>query len=340
MKIRNSTTGLITILFIALGSSSPGLANDRYVLHYDHPIAKDLKRLDHSVPRSQINNRFMTQALPLGNGRFGAMFSGHVDSEYLVFNDITLWMNSTRGESKFKQSGSRTDGKDYLEVVRAACREGKYGAKAGSAEALGTKYLASKQPLGNFAPFADLEIRTGHDPSAADDYRRALDISTGVGSVRYTVGDVKYSREYFCSHPHDVFAARFTADGGTMDLVLEARTAHPKRTITSKGREIHLRGSARTYPNSRNWSRPLFDAIGPLNRLKGTPARTTTPCCGVRAPAACRCFSIASTVLCPPYAQFTENAPAILPSRVFGSSFFNSASIGPEIPARIAIDAA
>ena len=103
MKIENGINGLITILFIALCSSRPGLADDRHVLHYDHPIAENLKRLDHSVPRSQINARFMGQALPLGNGRFGAMFSGHVDSEYLVFNDITLWMNSTRGESEFKQ---------------------------------------------------------------------------------------------------------------------------------------------------------------------------------------------------------------------------------------------
>jgi alpha-L-fucosidase 2 len=55
---------------------------------------------------------------------------------------------------------------------------------------------------------------------------------------------VKYSREYFCSRPQDLFVARFTADGGTMDLVLEARTAHKKNTIETKGREIHLRGAA------------------------------------------------------------------------------------------------
>ena len=242
--MRISIKWLIAILFIAICSPCLGLAEDRSVLHYDHPIAENLKRLDHSVPRSQTNASFMGEALPLGNGRFGAMFSGHVDSEYLVFNDITLWMNATRGESEFKQSGSPADGKDYLEVVRAACREGKYGTKEGSIESLGTKYLATKQNLGNFAPFADLEIRTGHDPTAADDYHRALDISTGVGSVRYTIGSVKYSREYFCSHPQDLFVARLTADGGKMDFVLQARTAHAKNTIEAKGREIHLRGSA------------------------------------------------------------------------------------------------
>lgn len=244
MTCENKTRVLIAILFIAICSPCLGLADDRSVLRYDHPIAENLKRLDHSVPRSQINARFMGQALPLGNGRYGAMFSGHVDSEYLVFNDITLWMNSTRGESEFKQSGSPADGKDYLELVRAACREGKYGTGEGSIESLGTKYLASRQELGNFAPFADLEIRTGHDPSVAEDYHRALDISTGLGSVCYTLGDVKYSREYFCSHPQDLFFARLTADGGTMDLVLEARTAHKKSAIESKGREIHLRASA------------------------------------------------------------------------------------------------
>ena len=245
MKLEDGISRLIAVLFIALCSSRPGLADGGPVLHYDHPIAEDLRRLNHSVPRSRINNSFMTQALPLGNGRFGAMFSGHVDLEYLVFNDITLWMNSTRGESEFKQSGSRADGKDYLEVVRAACREGKYGTKDGSAEALGTKYLASKQWFGNFAPFADLEIGTGHDPGVADDYHRALDISTGVGSVRYTVGNVKYTREYFCSHPQDLFVARFTADGGKMDLKLKAITAHKKSTIESKSRDIHLRGFAK-----------------------------------------------------------------------------------------------
>ncbi|WP_146599253.1 glycoside hydrolase family 95 protein [Novipirellula aureliae] len=244
MKIRESLKGLITILLIALSSSRPGLAEDRSVMHYDHPISEDLKRLDHSVPRSPINARFMGEALPLGNGRFGAIFSGHVDSEYLVFNDITLWMNSTRGASEFKQSGSPADGKDYLEMVRTACREGKFGTGEGSIESLGTEYLATKQRLGNFAPFADLEIRTGHDSNAVEDYDRALDLATGVASVRYRIGDVTYSREYFCSHPQDVFVARFSADGGKMDLVLQARTPHKKNTIESQGHEIQLRGFA------------------------------------------------------------------------------------------------
>ena len=254
--------GPVATMVIALCSAFPGLADDSQVLGYDLPIADELKRLDHSVPRSQINNGFMTQALPLGNGRFGAMFSGHVDVEYLVFNDITLWMNSTRGESEFRQSGSPVDGKDYLEVVRAACREGKFGSGKGSVESLGTKYLGSKQRLGNFASFADLEIQTGHDPGAAEGYHRSLDISTGVGRVRYKVGDVTYSREYFCSHPHDLFVARLTADGGKMDLQLKAHTAHKRNTIRSSDREIQLRGFSRMDRDDMAFMQTARVAVG------------------------------------------------------------------------------
>ena len=245
MTFENKTKELIAILFIALCSSRLGLADDRSVLHYDHPIAENLKRLDHSVPRSQINARFMGQALPLGNGRFGAMFSGHVDSEYLVFNDITLWMNSTRGESEFKQSGSPADGKDYLELVRAACREGKYGTRGRLHRIPGNQ--VSRLKTGTWVISRPLPIlRYGPDMIRV---RRMTTIERWIfrpawGAFSYRVGDVTYSREYFCSYPQDLFVARFTADGGTMDLVLEARTAQPKNTIESKGREIHLRGSA------------------------------------------------------------------------------------------------
>lgn len=215
---------------------------EKSVLRYDQPISESLKRLDHSSPRSQINNNFMLEALPLGNGRFGAMFSGHVDVEYLVFNDITLWMNSTRGETEFKQSGSPENGREYLELVRAACREEKFGTGKGAIESLGTKYLASKQKLGNYASFADLEIQTGHDSSAVQDYHRSLDLMTGVGRVRYKANDATYTREYFCSHPQDLFVARFTAEGGALDLRLKAITAHANHTIQSKGRDIQLVG--------------------------------------------------------------------------------------------------
>jgi alpha-L-fucosidase 2 len=233
---------LLLVLSLTCVSLLCGETEAASVLRYDHPISEKLQRLVHSSPRSKVNNRFMVEALPLGNGRLGAMFSGGIASEYLVFNDITLWMNATRGETALKQSGTPVDGREHLEQVRAAIREGRFGTGKDAAETLGTKYLASKQGLGNFAPMADLEIWTGHDSCEVENYQRQLDLSTGLGRVRYQIGDVRYTREYFCSHPDDLFVAKFTAEGGGLDLRLKVITAHQQNSIASKGRDIQLRG--------------------------------------------------------------------------------------------------
>ena len=70
-------------------------------------------------------------------------------------------------------------------------------------ESISTKYLSSKLPLGNYAPFADIWIATGHDAKSVTNYRRALDCRTGLGSVSYSIGDGQFKREVFCSFPHD-----------------------------------------------------------------------------------------------------------------------------------------
>ena len=113
IAVFNATLGLS--LLSALAAS----ADERVVLQYDSPATDNL--LVKQKGRAK-GLGFIQTALPLGNGRLGAMFSGAVDQEHLLINDITLWMHSTRGESEFKQSGSPENGKDFLESVRAACR--------------------------------------------------------------------------------------------------------------------------------------------------------------------------------------------------------------------------
>ena len=63
----------------------------------------------------------------------------------------------------------------------------------------------------DYLPFGDLYLRF-LDSSGVTDYRRELDISRAVASVGYTVGAVKYKREYFASEPQQVIVSRLTAD--------------------------------------------------------------------------------------------------------------------------------
>ena len=85
-------------LLIVLGTVG---AHERYVLQYDRPANNTLTQRNSNVLG------YMQEALPLGNGRLGAMFSGGIDTENLLINDITLWMNAKRGMDEVAKSGTR-----------------------------------------------------------------------------------------------------------------------------------------------------------------------------------------------------------------------------------------
>jgi len=212
-------------------------ADDRYVLRYDAP-AKDNLLVKQRGRAKGLG--YIQTALPMGNGRLGAMFSGGIDQEHLLINDITLWMNAKRGLDEVAQSGTRKGAFRHLETVRQAYRDGKYGTKAGSMESLSTKYLSSTEPLGNYAPFTDLLISTGHDPASVSDYRRSLDARTGLGSVSYRIGEGRFTREYFCSHPNDVVAVRYTAEKATLNLAIQATTKHRVTRLKAEDNRIVL----------------------------------------------------------------------------------------------------
>lgn len=225
---------IILIVFIC------AQANAQFLLHYDKPASKFT-----AEQRKNYNKLgYMQEALPLGNGRLGAMFSGGIDEEHLMMNDITLWMNSKRGLDKMAQSGVKPEGYKNFEKVRDAYRQGNYGTGENSMEAISTKYLSSTQPLGNYAPFTDLYIATGHDSAAIKNYSRTLDVHSGMGTVSYNIGDAHFKREYFCSHPNDVVVARYTAQNAKMDLLVKIGTQLKIKSVKAKGNYIVLNGEA------------------------------------------------------------------------------------------------
>ncbi|EMI54974.1 glycoside hydrolase family 95 protein [Rhodopirellula sallentina] len=240
MKSLTHCLVLITLLLIAL-SLDAAHADERYVLQYDAPA------IDQSLaeqPRRAKGLGYIQTALPLGNGRLGAMFSGGIDTEHLLINDITLWMNAKRGLGEVEQSGTRKVAPEDLETVLQAYRDGKYGTKPGSMESLATKHLASVEPLGNYAPFSDVWISTGHESDEVQNYRRSLDSRTGLGTVTYEIGRGRFRREYFCSHPHDVVVVRYTAENATLNLNVKTTTKHPISEVKTDDGQIVLTGQA------------------------------------------------------------------------------------------------
>ncbi len=142
-----------------------------------------------------------TQALPLGNGRQGAMVFGVPAEEHLQLNEHTLW---TGGPHDY----TNPDAAKYLPEMRRLILEG----KENEAEKLGGAHLMSiPERLQSYQPLGDLRLTfPGHD--TAENYRRELDLSRAVVTVSYRVNGVGYTREMFASYPDNVVVVGLTAD--------------------------------------------------------------------------------------------------------------------------------
>jgi len=126
------------------------------------------------------------QALPVGNGRMGAMVFGGVEKERIQLNDNTLWDGRA-------QDTTNPEALKHLPEVRKLLFEGRNR----EATEIAGKYLMGK-PAGvkSYQTLGDLWIDTDV-AGAAEDYRRALDLSTGIVTVTWRIGDARYKREVF-----------------------------------------------------------------------------------------------------------------------------------------------
>jgi len=77
------------------------------------------------------------------------------------------------------------------------------------------------------------------------DYRRMLDVRTGLASVSYRIGKARFNREYFCSCPHDVVVVRYTSEKATMNLTVKTSTKHKITHQKAENKRIILTGSVK-----------------------------------------------------------------------------------------------
>ncbi len=137
------------------------------------------------------------ESFPIGNGRIGACVYGGTVTERLKLNEDTLW------------SGEPADGNDYKAVghlaeVRRLVAERKYVEAHERLKQMQGPYNQSYLPLG------DLELELDPAVDSPSNYVRSLDLSSGLASVTYAIGDRKFSRECFASAVDQVIVVRMS----------------------------------------------------------------------------------------------------------------------------------
>ena len=165
------------------------------------------------------------EALPLGNGRLGAMVFGGVAEEHLQFNEDTLW---TGGPHEYQHPGAAK----HLQAIRDLLMQGKQG----EAQDLAMREFMSV-PLHQkaYQPFGDLRIQfPGLD--AVSDYRRDLDLESAVAAVRYRAGGVTFTRQAFVSHPDQVIVVHLGADKpGRVTFTARLESPHASAKVRPLG---------------------------------------------------------------------------------------------------------
>jgi alpha-L-fucosidase 2 len=157
-----------------------------------------------------------SEALPLGNGKLGAMVFGGTASERFQINEQTLWGGSPHDYN----NGSKTDILDRL-------RKDIFSGNPAGATAAGQDFLGNPSTLFPYQPFVDLNLRfPGHD--TPDEYRRELDLARAIHTVEYRIGSTRFQRESFTSFPDKVLVVRLTADKpGALTLEIDLTSKQP-----------------------------------------------------------------------------------------------------------------
>ena len=173
-----------------------------------------------------------TDALPIGNGRLGAMVFGGPAIEQLQLNEDTLYGGAPYDPNNPQALAA-------LPEARRLIFEGKYKE---AHDVVGAKMMAQPIKQMPYQPVGDLKLLfPGHEN--ATNYRRALDLNTAIATVSYSVGPTTFTRKIFASPVDQVIVVHLTADK-PKQLSFSAYFETPQKATvsTDSGDTLILRG--------------------------------------------------------------------------------------------------
>lgn len=170
------------------------------------------------------------EALPIGNGRLGAMVYGGTDRELLQVNEESIWYGGAVDRLN-------PDAKEYLPQVREFLKNGRISR---AEKLMETALSGCPDSMHSYQTLGEVQFYFDDIPNARErksgkagtmvlcegmtEYERSLSLDTAVIECSFRSGNTLYRREYFASHPADCILMRFTAEGeGTVDFLARLR---------------------------------------------------------------------------------------------------------------------
>jgi len=231
---------LFPILLFALSCSSPK-EEAQLKLWYEQPAEE------------------WTDALPIGNGRIGAMVFSRVDTERIQLNDESVWAGQPIDNNN---PGARS----HLKKIQQLLLNGKIN----KAVRLSNKYLLGTPPrIRSYQTLGDLYF-TFPNRGKVKEYKRELNLRTGIVTTNYKIDNQEITQKIFCSAPDDIIVVQLNSSikgGLNFDIVLKREQdavikTEGQKTIVMNGQIIdkpdplrgpggkHVRFAARLVANN------------------------------------------------------------------------------------------
>ena len=155
------------------------------------------------------------EALPLGNGKLGAMLFSEVGAERIQLNEESVWYGGLMDRNN-------PDAKAHLQEFRDHIFEGRL--REATDLALNV-FSGTPQSMRQYQNLGDLTIYS--NGGVVEDYERSLDLAEAVHRVNYRIGENHYTREQFISAPDNVLVMRYRTDApqgiGMVPLMTRSR---------------------------------------------------------------------------------------------------------------------
>ena len=238
---------IYTVLFLLLATYGFSQEREKLKLWYNQPSGNTWEN-----------------ALPIGNGRLGAMIYGNVEKEIIQLNEHTVWSGSP----------NRNDNPEALESlpkIRKMIFEGNHK----EAENLANKTIISKKSQGQmFQPVGNLNLSfEGHEKYK--NYYRELDIESAISKTSYVVDDVTFTRETFASFADRVIVMKISTNkSGKLAFTANYTSPHKKKTFTVNQNDLQING----ITSDQDGIKGLVEFMG-ITRIKldgGTLSKTDT----------------------------------------------------------------
>ncbi len=204
-------------------------------------------------------------ALPLGNGRLGAMIYGNVSHEMIQLNEHTVWSGSPN-------RNDNPNARAALPEIRQLIFDGKHK----EAEQRANQSILTKKSHGQmFQPVGTLNLRfNGHESFTK--YSRELDLEEAICRTTYTVDGVTYTRESLVSLPDQVMVMRLRASKpGKLTFTASFSTPHTKaERHTTDRQELSLSGTTSDHEGVKGMVK--FKSLARLKTSGGSLSSTDT----------------------------------------------------------------